>query len=150
MRGEDGFQDVPLCTQNGSPPHARGRHRPRPHEGDDRGITPACAGKTVERPLAAPNADGSPPHARGRHALLDAGITPLRITPACAGKTLSATASSCRVTDHPRMRGEDYARYLPNEFEVGSPPHARGRQVMVHLTRAQERITPACAGKTHH
>ena len=107
MRGEDGFQAVPLCTQNGSPPHARGRHKYNKEVGEKIRITPACAGKTGPSPTGLHGrADhprmrgedlvpgvkraattGSPPHARGRRSGTRHGSGSSRITPACAGKT---------------------------------------------------------------
>ena len=46
------------------------------------------------------------------------------------------------------MRGEDTNVELMNTYDVGSPPHARGRLDVVALAAAFNRITPACAGKT--
>ena len=111
----------------GSPPHARGRPADALRHRRGRRITPACAGKTnasVAPVISIPDhprmrgedagtarssnmSIGSPPHARGRLVALNFKNSFERITPACAGKTLFATASSCWVTDHPRMRGED-------------------------------------------
>ena len=51
------------------------------------------------------------------------------ITPACAGKTLRRCIQGLRLTDHPRMRGEDDVPDLSDLEDEGSPPHARGRHV---------------------
>ena len=93
-------------------------------------------------------AEGSPPHARGRRTHGRACFRRRRITPACAGKTLMLTAVMRRVTDHPRMRGEDWFYQAGNGKAHGSPPHARGRHTEFHRRRLRRRITPACAGKT--
>ena len=50
--------------------------------------------------------------------------------------------------DHPRMRGEDPTNCANLLRGVGSPPHARGRQVGDDFVDGDARITPACAGKT--
>ena len=93
-------------------------------------------------------AAGSPPHARGRPRRWPRGPLCGRITPACAGKTWSRSMRVDSFTDHPRMRGEDFFaedRVVPR---VGSPPHARGRRRAGMIAAFEERITPACAGKT--
>ena len=149
MRGEDELlQDVDAKCR-GSPPHARGRHIDALVLDDKVRITPACAGKTpparrsripqrdhprmrgedLRRRNRSPFINGSPPHARGRPSTIFRRRQTYRITPACAGKTLLATASSCCVTDHPRMRGEDRRGTDLRPRGSGSPPHARGRQL---------------------
>ena len=46
------------------------------------------------------------------------------------------------------MRGEDCSKIELADKAFGSPPHARGRRHTHAEQRPQERITPACAGKT--
>ena len=46
------------------------------------------------------------------------------------------------------MRGEDKIADLQTERDTGSPPHARGRRHPRLVVERQQRITPACAGKT--
>ena len=168
MRGEDLSYRYASNPRNGSPPHARGRHRCEDTHGDPIRITPACAGKTIgsgtmymrarDHPrmrgedfrVLAPGGVliGSPPHARGRPFF--GGI--LRfctgITPACAGKTGIFRPSAARREDHPRMRGEDKLQFFGGEENGGSPPHARGRLNLKGQAIDALRITPACAGKT--
>ena len=132
MRGEDRGRLWNEAMTVGSPPHARGR--PVKDHGIrlSGGITPACAGKTGQRPrhtsvwrdhprmrgedrsktTAYVCLAGSPPHARGRQTQ---GIhKPPRtgITPACAGKTPVSRPRWRRRRDHPRMRGEDTASMI--------------------------------------
>ena len=107
MRGEDAVAILPDGERYGSPPHARGRPNKYNKEVGEKGITPACAGKTATR------------------------IGPRRIS-----------------GDHPRMRGEDSRRSSFKPKVMGSPPHARGRRFTVAAHGDNERITPACAGKT--
>ena len=71
---------------------------------------------------------GSPPHARGRLKVFHSLVDISRITPACAGKTTTWRRMRIRFRDHPRMRGEDTMSVKRNDWEEGSPPHARGRQ----------------------
>ena len=91
---------------------------------------------------------GSPPHARGRLKLEVTKDPITRITPACAGKTPFGVSRYGGMQDHPRMRGEDFARSTIASSRSGSPPHARGRQTMSFNLGTAWRITPACAGKT--
>ena len=129
MRGEDIVLADSKATKTGSPPHARGRHKPLQRPRNSLRITPACAGKTcssacvllrrwdhprmrgedASRPAEMPPVDGSPPHARGRLGHYGFDIR------------------QCR--DHPRMRGEDEAQRRRKRDPSGSPPHARGRQL---------------------
>ena len=50
MRGEDNCVTVDKIISDGSPPHARGRPLTLPAYRAKRGITPACAGKTLVAP----------------------------------------------------------------------------------------------------
>ena len=50
--------------------------------------------------------------------------------------------------DHPRLRGEHAADRKVHIQWGGSPPPARGARPVRRLHRAEQRITPACAGST--
>ena len=50
--------------------------------------------------------------------------------------------------DHPRLRGENFAGFRPLRPDAGSPPLARGKQFYDSPKVGDQRITPACAGKT--
>ena len=168
MRGEDMGIPKGHVASRGSPPHARGRRIAVCIAVCIGGITPACAGKTHcclhcclhrrdhprmrgEDPVSRSGIrshGGSPPHARGR---LEEFFSPGfagRITPACAGKTGLPNGHQGFDLDHPRMRGEDSRRQVTVCAFTGSPPHARGRLVVVEAHGAESGITPACAGKT--
>ena len=131
-------------------------------------ITPACAGKTVasmteslsrgDHPrmcgkdygirYAWPTGVGSPPHVRER-LMQDVIRGPNGgITPACAGKTGASWPGSWADGDHPRMCGKDM--YIPIRYRAtrGSPPHVRERLRGFLNAFHNDRITPACAGKT--
>ena len=107
MRGEDTRLHPELVPHRGSPPHARGRQAQFDLADKARGITPACAGKTIGSMYATEPSCGSPPHARGRLTQLTNQLDSTGITPACAGKTFSTYRSVDLEPDHPRMRGED-------------------------------------------
>ena len=156
------------CTHRGSPPHARGRRLTMVLANVNDGITPACAGKTPkqhapsnlswdhprmrgedgERILTSQASTGSPPHARGRPSGRRRARALHGITPACAGKTTSPANAMKVISDHPRMRGEDFWEVLSQKCGLGSPPHARGRHFQKVGQFPRRRITPACAGKT--
>ena len=94
------------------------------------GITPACAGKRLEKkykeiqsedhPRMCGEKDGrqklvtavkgSPPHVRGKAPAASPSLQDRRITPACAGKRLPLIFFLISTTDHPRMCGEKTAK----------------------------------------
>ena len=107
MRGEDTRLHPELVPHRGSPPHARGRQAQFDLADKARGITPACAGKTIGSMYATEPSCGSPPHARGRLTQLTNQLDSTGITPACAGKTGGDVLPDPVALHHPRMRGED-------------------------------------------
>ena len=134
------------------------------------GITPACAGKTLETTtlpvelrdhprmcgkdylvlFQRRQQQGSPPHVRER--LFNMSMPPfiLRITPACAGKTAACLRPQRPDGDHPRMCGKDDDYRVLRQLRQGSPPHVRERLYAGYYALRDYRITPACAGKTDH
>ena len=71
-----------------------------------------------------------------------------RITPAGAGKTLLRSCVIVGVEDHPRRCGENCIVHLRRSAGQGSPPQVRGKLTKVKQGIAEQRITPAGAGKT--
>ena len=69
------------------------------------------------------------------------------ITPACAGKSRTHDTPSVIHEDHPRMCGEKTQDDSDVIFPIGSPPHVRGKGTPKQVAWANDRITPACAGK---
>ena len=136
---------------------------------DDGGITPACAGKTkiltahtlttqdhprvcgknVYRLIIPQLATGSPPRVREKL------LVRLRIkvnggiTPACAGKTNSDNVSLSFGGDHPRVCGKNISTDWKFYDIEGSSPRVREKPERTGITDTSNRITPACAGKTH-
>ena len=64
------------------------------------------------------------------------------------GEDAPASQRGPSFVDHPRMRGEDLRDKWKLPEVGGSPPHARGRHAGQTVKAGQNRITPACAGKT--
>ena len=107
MRGEKLSPVCQLRPQGGSPPRARGKASHPAHNGDNLGITPACAGKRIavrltrkswgdhprvrgEKANVKPGSKeswGSPPRARGKESTGSFASWSSGITPACAGKS---------------------------------------------------------------
>ena len=72
----------------------------------------------------------------------------LRITPACAGSTSRSNRGRVCTEDHPRLRGEYKRSRRSMKEQTGSPPLARGVQLLIIFILQYVRITPACAGST--
>ena len=91
---------------------------------------------------------GSPPHARGKDVPCLTGFASTGITPACAGKSPCWSPRYGCPWDHPRMRGEKHLSWHKNRHRMGSPPHARGKELVSTQNNVRIGITPACAGKS--
>ena len=152
----------------GSPPRMRGKPRGCRAVPCATRITPAHAGKTVNRDVshyAAPDhpracgenagkgfagrvSRGSPPRMRGKPGC-DAPVgRDERITPAHAGKTCKRLISVSRPADHPRACGENLGLCPYIGHSSGSPPRMRGKRHPHGVWLCRVRITPAHAGKT--
>ena len=70
------------------------------------------------------------------------------ITPAGAGKTVLQCCIVRATADHPRGCGENSNVASGNFSAAGSPPRMRGKQLCFRPPTAENRITPADAGKT--
>ena len=153
----------------GSPPRVRGKVVLLLYVRFFERITPACAGKSLERSMPITVAkdhprvcgekgpssytsccpSGSPPRVRGKE---DIGAELRKkggITPACAGKSPAHAGKSSRPRDHPRVCGEKSHRPFSSPFSLGSPPRVRGKATSAAIIRALYGITPACAGKSY-
>ena len=117
----------------GSPPRVRGKGPPQLLRCGVKGITPACAGKSLtiqkmttrsrdhprvcgEKPVAMHSwttTRGSPPRVRGKEINHFAQNCAKRITPACAGKRIRQDTCSGDVWDHPRVCGEKWVGISP-------------------------------------
>ena len=70
------------------------------------------------------------------------------ITPAYAGKSLTAVLLIHGGRDHPRLCGEKHGQKQKHRQTKGSPPPMRGKAWAEAKAPADERITPAYAGKS--
>ena len=169
MCGEKTSTSPSSSLDKGSPPRVRGKaHAAVLHGGEIR-ITPAYAGKraATAHPAAAhwdhPRVCGekcfseehpqirlgSPPRVRGKDQKPPRSLLRHWITPACAGKRLCGAASAGNSMDHPRVCGEKGETATNVCNGLGSPPRVRGKDAAVVLLHSIDRITPACAGKSH-
>ena len=70
------------------------------------------------------------------------------ITPACAGKTLLTHYRQGWGRDHPRVCGKNRITITRVSLSPGSPPRVREKLSRFLVPDSNDRITPACAGKT--
>ena len=145
--GEKGnLQRCPDGTM-GSPPPMRGKAEMRRPESDNRGITPAYAGKSFrlhfwrsyeqDHPrlcgektsctVLIQHAGGSPPPMRGKGLCIHKFLCCCRITPAYAGKRFFLLPFHHLHQDHPRLCGEKLFFFSDNSTGAGSPPPMRGK-----------------------
>ena len=104
-------------------------------------------GEKLPKPKPLPPLVGSPPHVRGKVNFTAPSLDLPGITPACAGKSVCCRCLTCVPRDHPRMCGEKlYWIFRPWRM-LGSPPHVRGKEILLTSMTHNNGITPACAGK---
>ena len=146
--GENLAVAVLTAAEKGSPPRVRGKLQQKAARAAHPGITPACAGKTLDEYHQHPDTEdhprvcgenfrkeypagissGSPPRVRGKPLSEWERLTRLRITPACAGKTEFYGITYSWNRDHPRVCGENSVKSVLNARCKGSPPRVRGKQ----------------------
>ena len=90
---------------------------------------------------------GSPPHTRGKDNILVGTEYSNRITPAHAGKSQFLNIMFSLFWDHPRTRGEKCYACCFRIIPTGSPPHTRGKEIIITIIHKKKGITPAHAGK---
>ena len=146
VRGEQCSIGVLSGGRVGSSPRARGTVRGRVVLAVNPRFIPACAGNRSRLPSWRPpgpvhprvrgeqvpschnfhTALGSSPRARGTGRSVVRVQRPGRFIPACAGNSSWAAASRSPSPVHPRVRGEQFADALIQQYTVGSSPRARG------------------------
>ena len=152
----------------GSSPHTRGARLGVAGVGINVGIIPAYAGSTwvpsTYPALAADHprirgehgpvdghvdqATGSSPHTRGARTVGRLPVSLVGIIPAYAGSTPTASGTTRRGTDHPRIRGEHEPSHPAAVLMPGSSPHTRGAHARLPASPSLRRIIPAYAGST--
>ena len=152
----------------GSPPRVREKLANVEQNYPERGITPACAGKT-KLCSNVPEVSWDHPRVCGKnlgcccHTIQYRGSPPRvreklrngrqlewlnRITPACAGKTRHRLRFLRHQEDHPRVCGKNKDILRDPDMREGSPPRVREKPLPTCEPCGNVRITPACAGKT--
>ncbi len=165
-RGEQTEEVLPVWPDGGSPPLARGAVLWYLALGAEVRITPARAGssawtawrsfRTRDHPrsrgeqrapvLSSFFVSGSPPLARGAGDSKPLRPSRLGITPARAGSRTRSPSVTSTSWDHPRSRGEQRVALSCSGFQRGSPPLARGADMMDCFIISNSGITPARAG----
>ena len=168
VRGEhERTTSISQCLQ-GSSPRTRGARLALVLGGGYAGIIPAYAGSTTsDGATVGPTEDH--PRVRGEHqhsesaTFLVRGSSPRtrgariaatrrrawgRIIPAYAGSTACRVDCSRLQQDHPRVRGEHWARTAKRARVRGSSPRTRGARACGQAQLAAGRIIPAYAGST--
>ena len=166
--GENGSDLAAWRRSFGSSPRVRGKPSGCSDCLCDRGLIPACAGKTSCDPSrcaalrAHPRvcgengrprrfsrkAAGSSPRVRGKRARNMVAVSPSRLIPACAGKTCDPAAGTSGAGAHPRVCGENLKRTFLKLRKAGSSPRVRGKLGFLHALDGLPGLIPACAGKT--
>ena len=151
----------------GSPPRVRGKERCGRANRMSKGITPACAGKSIKKSVKLQKGGdhprvcgeksktqpdclypvGSPPRMRGKVKVQVANKLVAGITPAYAGKRAGRCPDGCTPWDHPRVCGEKCSSVRSASHRRGSPPRMRGKDLPFTCDCESTGITPACAGK---
>ena len=131
----------------GSPPPMRGKGHPLSCFCYILGITPAYAGKSLYRSLAACGRWDHPRLCGEKHNLPPHRNRILGITPAYAGKRIVPFDQHLGDWDHPRLCGEKSLSRTGATITTGSPPPMRGKAGEQTPETMYQRITPAYAGK---
>ena len=91
---------------------------------------------------------GSSPRVRGKRLHARQGHLPLRLIPACAGKTTFRWLGRGSRRAHPRVCGENSWTMPRDDSGRGSSPRVRGKPAQMRQQVPENRLIPACAGKT--
>ena len=166
--GENAAAERRPAPTGGSSPRVRGKHAGgEPAPGVVR-LIPACAGKThqprrawrvvqahprvcgenIISMQAFRQRAGSSPRVRGKLSRTDSARSSSRLIPACAGKTTVSASPRASSSAHPRVCGENALRYLDRAAGTGSSPRVRGKPNEYVSGIMNNRLIPACAGKT--
>ena len=115
-----------IYGMEGSPPRVRGKERVFHRSECVRRITPACAGKRLQRAFQQANGQDHP-----------------RV----CGESFLGRTRVRSGRDHPRVCGEKVSGVGERVTKAGSPPRVRGKADNGNGGQSKPGITPACAGK---
>ena len=166
--GENGRDCCVLMVDSGSSPRVRGKLSAPPGTTDQKGLIPACAGKTQPLQVRGDTTPahprvcgenrghrahgrgplGSSPRVRGKRVLGFPSSHEPRLIPACAGKTRGSQSATSPTEAHPRVCGENLTTDFEFDCPSGSSPRVRGKPAEGHCLALPLRLIPACAGKT--
>ncbi len=134
----------------------------------ERGNTPTCVGRTVERRQCVepgrkhPHVRGedrslrrkchrpweTPPRAWGGPVWHCPVCAAKRNTPTCVGRTRASAQASVNARKHPHVRGEDHGWYGQLFIGKETPPRAWGGHASHPLADGGQGNTPTCVGRT--
>ena len=166
--GKNQVSNIHALGALGSPPRVREKQGHFAFKCCCTGITPACAGKThtdkasiryhrdhprvcgknIRVSCSDATSLGSHPRVREKLFSLNLRTNLARITPACAGKTFRKCWLITSEKDHPRVCGKNLHSDTRKVPSSGSPPRVREKHHSLFFLVLDNRITPACAGKT--
>ena len=166
--GENGWLSRDWLYPLGSSPRVRGKQETAEVLGPRRRLIPACAGKTSTSPTPSrsrsahprvcgenryiPGGDtgvqGSSPRVRGKPRAWFTTRNTEGLIPACAGKTTRLSSTTPAAWAHPRVCGENRGCGSPYDPGAGSSPRVRGKRSRGGSDSIENRLIPACAGKT--
>ena len=147
MRGKGSSRSITHCRTGITPAHA-GKSVERLCPGLSHGDHPRTCGEKYQSESSQLCSRGSPPHMRGKAGNIIGGLPPLGITPAHAGKRCGTGTARDGSWDHPRTCGEKLTATSLRSKSTGSPPHMRGKACDSGGADADDGITPAHAGKS--
>ena len=148
IRGEHIQIRVVVNGFDGSSPHTRGAHPPRPERDHPGGIIPAYAGSTRNQQNQT-RWTPDHPRIRGEHqSLFLAELRDGGSSPHTRGAPEARKSHLLCLPDHPRIRGEHVDGVLCEGDAVGSSPHTRGALPGTLGVDQRRRIIPAYAGST--
>ena len=116
----------------GSSPLTRGKYSDFLPDGQDFGLIPAHAGKTIVDRIKPALTDGSSPLTRGKPTRRSVMTMRRRLIPAHAGKTLAHQVQVLKAQAHPRSRGENPYAASNDQDPKGSSPLTRGKHRDAH------------------
>ena len=168
MCGENSGCKAVQAVSPGSSPRVRGKRGKKQSELRRVGLIPACAGKTLRDEtdgatdrahprvcgennigsFPASKSQGSSPRVRGKP--IDSSVFRQHhgLIPACAGKTAARLRRGGWFGAHPRVCGENVGFWGLVWCMWGSSPRVRGKRWRSQEGKHNQRLIPACAGKT--